>query len=447
MRTPFLWNVAIAAAAALAALPRAARADEIVVQDPETCERQTVKASEIVSETWVQIQYREKERGPLKTIPTADVVEIRRDTNDQQAARLTDALEELRRGNVREAREALQIVNGGGWKVDSEGRKVFVAFNEADAQAKGKRPSWVSEYSQFFYARALVKEGLADKKNDLLEEALLALDDRPVPGGDAKKTSGGFLKRFKDGNSRWYPEALMLDAQALTALGRYDDAAKRYDELYGYAASLPIGPRWAYEAKVGAGEIAEAQGKPVDAVNAYVAAADVMRILLEKETHNCARREIGRYYSKARMKGAEVKLHAAEEHRSKAEFADLRKYIEDGSPDAIRQKFAGRPKAEIDAVVAGARDPYVQAVAQNGLGLAYLNEGAFEEAVLAFRGVDVKYFQVPEEPARALYYLSQAADGAAKQAKGEGAKYYEALRDEALKSLRTEHPDSPFAKK
>jgi hypothetical protein len=140
-------------------------------------------------------------------------------------------------------------------------------------------------------------------------------------------------------------------------------------------------------------------------------------------------------------------LRAAEEHKSAAEFQKLRAFIEEGSPDALKKKFASRAKREMDALVAGARDPFVQAVAQNGLGLAYLAEQRYEEAVMAFDSVQVKYFQFPEETARALFYLAQAAAGAAQASKGEGAKYYETLKDSALKTLRADYPGSPFAKK
>jgi len=268
-----------------------------------------------------------------------------------------------------------------------------------------------------------------------------------VPGGDGKTRSGGFLARFKEGNSRWFPEAMVLRARALLGLKRYDDAAKIYASLYDSAVSLGIGPRWALESKLGPGMIAEAQDKLVEAVTAYTAASDVMRILLEKEARGCFRKELGRLYSLARTRAAAVKLKSAEDHQSKAEFQELRKFLDEGSTDALRKKFSTRPKAEIDAIVAGARDPSVQAVTENGLGLAYLHEGRFEDAVLAFRGVTVKHFQVPEEPARALYYLAKAADAAAKQAKGEAAKWYEALKDEALKSLKADYPGSPYAGK
>jgi tetratricopeptide (TPR) repeat protein len=431
---------------ALVAAATPARADEIVYNDPDTCERKTIRAGEIVAETQKEIQYREKERsGPIKTVPTALVLEIRRTGTDAQAATLQDGIDELARGNVKEAREALLKVSGGGWQVDSEGKRTFTPFTANDPPGRGKRPSRVSEEAHFHYAKALVLDGLASKNKDILGEALLALNDAPVPGGDGKMRSGGFLGRFKDIGSRWLPEASVLEARALVGLGRYDDAAKVYAALLDSAVSLGLSPRWALEAKLGPGEIAEAQDKPQDAVTAYSAAADLMAVLLKNEGRNCLRREIGRAYSIARMRAAAVMLRAAEEHRSPSEFQALRVFIDEGTPEKIRKKFAGRSKPEMDALVAGAQDSFVQAVAQNGLGLAYFNEKSYDDAIVAFRAVSVKHFQVPDEPARALYWLAQAADAAAKQAKGEAARFYETLKEDAVKSLKAEYPNSPYA--
>jgi hypothetical protein len=444
-------GVAALAVAALVVAAVPARADEIVYNDPDTCERKTIRAGEIVAETQKEVQYREKERtGPVKTVATALVVDIRRTSTDSNAAKLQEGVEELARGNVTEAREALLKVSGGGWQVDSEGKRNFTPFTANDPPGKGKRPGWVSEYAHFHYAKALVLDGLRQKKKDLLEEALLALDDAPVPGGDGKTKSGGFLGRFKDIGSRWLSEATILKARALVGLQRYDDAAKVYAALLDDVVALGISPRWALEAKLGPGEIAEAQGKPQDAQTAYTAAANLMAVLLETEGRNCLRREIGRLYSVARMRAAAVMLRAAEEHKSPAEFKALREFIEQGSPEALRKKFGTRPAPEVEALVGGAQDSFVQAVGQNGLGLAYFNEKRYDEAILALRAVSVKHFDVPEspdEPARALYWLAQAADAAAKEAKGDAAKFYETVKADALRSLKEEHPNSPYARK
>ena len=57
----------VALAAILWASP--AFADEIVVRNPDSCDRTTIRAAEILPETWSEVEYREKERGPTKKIP------------------------------------------------------------------------------------------------------------------------------------------------------------------------------------------------------------------------------------------------------------------------------------------------------------------------------------------------------------------------------------------
>ena len=151
------------------------------------------------------------------------------------------------------------------------------------------------------------------------------------------------------------------------------------------------------------------------------------------------------------MNVARVKLADAEKAKSPAKFSSLRSWIKKGTPDEVRKYAAGKswPQPSVDALVAGARDPRVQAVGLNGIGLAFLNEPKprNEEAMLAFKSVAVKYFQVPEQHARALFYLAKAASAAAKAANGkaEVKAMYEGMADEALKMLNKQHPDSTWA--
>ena len=154
---------------------------------------------------------------------------------------------------------------------------------------------------------------------------------------------------------------------------------------------------------------------------------------------------MGRWYSRGRTEAARVRLRLAEERKAPAEFEGLRKFLSEGTPEAIDKASSALPDPQRRALVEGALDPEVQAVREVGLGLAYLQEKKYEEAVLAFRAVEVKYFQVPEEHARALFYLAQAADAAAGQATGEAKKLYESWRDDAQKRLKEEYPNSPWA--
>jgi len=445
----------IAGLALLLGAPATALADEIVYMDPETCAETTVRVEDVVSETWTEVKFKETARGPEVSVPTALVVDIRRDTANasQQVKDLQNAIGELKRGNLAEARRALKILSGGGYKQNLEtGKLEYQSFAANDPPGQRNRPAWNDEYAHFFYAKALFLEGEAKQDKELLGQAYLALVDQPVPGGEKDKDgkpkkTGGFLQRFGGYNSRWYGEAMDLAARALVGLGRYDEAEKAFKALGDEALAADIGPMWAYASKLGPGRIAEAQGKYLDAIRGYKDAANFMRLLLPRETRGCFRRMIGRLYSRGRMEAARVMLQRAEKNKSPAELAELRGFIQESTPDAIRQAFQSLPASQRQPLEEGALDPQVQSVMQNGLGFTYLLEEKFEDAVLAFRSVEVKYFQVPEEHARALHYLALAADGAAKKAPGDAArKLYETYRDEARRRLKIEHPDSSWAK-
>ena len=450
-RHPLLLLAAVLTALLVVSSP--ALADEITFMDPETCAESTVRVEEITSETWTEVKYREKARGPEVAVPTALVVNIKRDSGGgAQVRELQNAIGELRRGNLAEARRALKVLSGGGYKQNLESGKLeYQSFAQNDPPGRRSRPEWPSEYAHFFYAKSLFEEGMARDDEELLRHAYLALVDQPDPDGrkDEKGkalTTGGFLKRFEGGNSRWYADAMTLAARTLVGLKKYDEAAKMFKQLGDDAIAADIGPNWAYEAKLGTGRIAEAQGKYLEAINAYKDAASFMRLLLPRETRGCFRRVIGRLHSRARMQAAGIMLQRAEKNRSPSEFAELRDFINQSTPKALEQKYRTLPKTQRDALVEGALDPRVQAVMQNGLGLAYLQEGKFEDAILAFRAVEVKYFQVPEEHARALHYLARAADEAAKKASGEEARtLYQKYRDDARGRLKAEYPDSRWA--
>jgi len=236
----------------LSVLAAPVRADEIVVRNLDTGAQSSINAWGITSEGWAEVKYKERQRSAEKTVPTITVVTIRRSDKSANAMNLRAAIAELQRGNHREAADALQAINGGGWKPDLEtGVRKYVSFSENDPKGKNKRPPWISEYSHFYYTKALYLRAMAEKDRDTLEEALLALDDIEVPGGEEKATSGGFLGRFAGGNSRFFPEALAMKADLLTLLARYDEAGAAYKELYAKAIEVPLRPRWAYEGEIG----------------------------------------------------------------------------------------------------------------------------------------------------------------------------------------------------
>src|SRR5204862_6330396 len=103
---------------------------------------------------------------------------------------------------------------------------------------------------------------------------------------------------------------------------------------------VPIGVRCSYEAKLGAGRIAEAKGDAAAAEAAYEAAAAAMQSLLDQPQDPCSRHALGIFFNEARMQKARVMRQAAEKADSPPEYARLRTYLLQGSPDALRQKLS-----------------------------------------------------------------------------------------------------------
>ncbi len=442
---PLVRLLALIVSGSVALADGPARAEDVIVtRHPETCEQVVIKCFEVLPETWTEVKYKERERGPEKSVPLAMVVEIKRGSGGKERSNLEAAVQELERGNLTEARLALREQAAGGSKTE-DGQLKFTPFPKGGTGAKGKRPAWTQEYAHFYYGKALVLEGLKSGSEKLLEEALLVLTDVPIPGGT--ETTGGFLGRFKGGNSRWLPDAMALRAQALLGLKRYDEAAAAYGELFDQAVGVGLSPRWVYEAKIGPGRIAEAQGETDKAVQAYERAPTALETLLGQAPNRCLRLEIGRYYSRVRMHAGELLLRKAEAAGNPAAFLSVKTYLEESQPDALKRRLAGRPPEQVEALLAGARDTEVQAVLLSGLGQAYLADRRFDDAVLALAGVAVRNADARERAAAALYHLAKAAEGAATAAQGDAKKAYDEIKAGALKRLKTDYPESPYATK
>jgi len=425
--TSLLRSSFVVTAAALAVVAAGtARADEIRHLDPTTCAPVTKNVAEVVEENWLQVSYRVKVGQAVERLDTRLVLDIKRSNDDSQAVAFRAALTELDSGNAEAARAGFASVAGGGRTIDpGTGKAEYKVFPAEVGKAR-----WYVGYGIYHYALASYREGAAKGDKPLLEDALRALD---ADSGEEK----GFLVRYKEGKSRWYADGLLLKAQILLALDRAEPAAAAFDALYQKAITSPIGARFAYEAKLGPGRVAEAKKDMTGAETAYEAATAALQSLLEQASDPCSRKEYGRFYNEARMEKARVMREAAEKDGSPAAFGRLRTFLQQGTPEALKAKLAGRPPEVVEAVMGGALAPTVQAVAQNGIGLAFLAEKKYGEAVYAFTQVRIKYFSVGAEVPRALYYLAKAADGAAAAAtKPEGKALYQAQATAARQELQ-----------
>ncbi len=428
------------------ALAGRAGADEIKFRNPDTGEQVVErfdrdKPGDVAEETWVTVAYRLKAGAPLKRIDTRFLIDIVREAADSQATKYAGALQELNAGNYGAAREQFSDLAGGGRKQDPETGKVgFKPFTDA-AGAKGKE-KWYVAGAQYHYAKSSYLEGMAKNDLTLVDDALRALDADSA-------TEKGFLARYKEGKSRWYADAWLLKGDCQVALKKYDEAAATYDALYDKVLkAAAIGPKFAFGAKLGVGRIAEAKGSTSAAAMAYDSAAAALQSLLEQAQDYFSRAELGRFYNEARVQKARIMLEAATKTDAPADYAELRKFLEAGTPDGLRERFKGKPREVVDAVVAGALSPTVQAVAQNGIGLALLNEKRYVEAVFAFVDVRIKYFSVTSEVPRALYYLGKAADAAAAAAARPDAKaLFKSQAEAARQELQSSWKDSTWAAK
>jgi len=444
MRTPHRFRLPPASIALLLAiggllsLAGHAGADEIRYIDSKKCEPAVLSVAEVTEETWTTIAYKVKAKGPIERMEMRFVTDVRRVTEDAQTKAFAAAVSDLQNGSLTSARLSFGSVAGGGLVQDGEtGKLVFKPFPGAE----GGKAKWYADYAQYHYALCLVREGVSKDDVSLLDAALKVLD------GDGA-TEKGFLARYKEGKSRWYADALLLRAQALLGLKKHDEALAAFDLLYEKAIRNPIGVRFAYEAKLGPGRVAEAKGSTTDAGMAYDAASAALQSLFDQATDPCSRRDLGRLYNEARMQRARVMLEAAQKTEAPSDYAELRKYLESGKPEALRTKFAGKPAEVVDAVVAGALAPTVQAVAQTGIGLAFLSEKKYAEAVYALTNVRIKYFAVGEAVPRALYYLAKAADAAAEASQRPDAKtLYKAQAEAARQDLQKSWASTSWASK
>lgn len=437
--SPAVLLLGLLSAGSLALFPAMANADEIRSYDPQTGALQVDKVHEVTAETWTQISYRRREGEPLKQRETRLVKEVIRGPDDANAAKYRNAKDEYQKGAYKIAALLFADVAGAGLRRDqTTDEEKYTPFTAED-----KKPKWFAEYAHYWFADALYRHAMSKKEKDVkaLEYALRAVD------ADAKDEKG-FLARFKEGKSRWYPDAMLLKANILLAMGKPDDALKALEALGDAATRNALAPRWAFEAQRGKGRIQEARGARPEAEAAYEAASSVLVSLLDTAPDPWTRSVLGRHYNELRAEKARVIRQGAEAADSPPEYRRLRDYLVEGTPERLRAKFAGKTKEVQDAILSGALSPTVQAMARNGIGLSLLAEKKYVEALWEFDAVRIKFFQVTEEVPRALYYLAKAASGAADAApKAEAKDLFKAQAAAARQELVKQFPESTWAGK
>ena len=334
---PIRMLLPIGAIAAAIGFASPCRADEIRYRDPATCEIVVEKISDTSEETWATIGYRTKPGAPIKRIDTRLLVDIVRDASDSSTAAFASATQEYASAELH--RRAHRLRNGRGRRAhrgprDREGRVQAlrgVGGRQADRQAEVVR------------RRRPVPLRAGELPGGHGEERPDARRRRAARARRGFSDEKGFLARYKEGKSRWYADAWLLKGQCQLALKKYDEAAATFDALYEKVLKTPaIGARFAYEAKLGARADRRGQGRGVRLGAAYDSAAAALQSLLEQAPDACSRADLGRFYNEARMKKARVMLDAATKNDAPTDFAELRKYLEAGTPDGPSPAVRGQ---------------------------------------------------------------------------------------------------------
>ncbi len=425
-----------------------ARADEILQRDPETGSTTVLKAYKIVGEYAAEVRYRERKRGPIKTVPAWSVMDVRRRERPREEIRkLRDAMRWLDQGDAESAHAMLLRISGGGLRTDEKSGVTSYRSFRADDKSRTKRPTWWREYAHFFQAKALFVRGSRTGDRKLLQLALLALKDGPVPAAKKGTRSGGFLRRFDRGRSRFTAEALWMVGEIQRGLGRFAEAQAAFQILLDHAVGDHLGARWVLAARLGQAAVAREQGRSADAIGAARDAAALMKILLEKEARAWTAREIGVLHARARAEVAELLLAAAEANPSQPNRIALQRHVEADRPEAVLTQVAGLPAPQRSARLAGAYDSRSRVVVLGCLGWLALQKGELQQAQMAFREIAVRHFEDPDWHARALYHLAESLRAAARAKQGSNRVALLAEAHDAQQQLRRLYPNSPWARR
>lgn len=235
------------------------------------------------------------------------------------------------------------------------------------AMEKRTARSWVKTYSLYHIARSYQMWGSKSKAQ--LGKAITTYQD--------------LLKR--DPETRFYPEVLYNIAACYAAQGDSAKAVKAFEELGNEARNKKLGIRWEAKAKYDKAFTQLSAGKFDDAErdfrSAMTFASDQSRSVAKTGENPALVTELDQLSTMARLNQGTVMIR-------KNKISDARRFFNDILNNASASRAA-------------------KAGASCGLAECLLTEGKLKEAQVEFAKSKVLYFDIPEEGAKATYFLGE----------------------------------------
>ena len=307
------------------------------------------------------------------------IVVIDRDGSEKPQRDLTvtsetlDTIKYLKGGTERSYKTATvaRIDYGAGSPAWDQGLKAAAANDWVNAEtlfasaSKDSEPGWVAAQALLRQAEAAAARGAGR-----LESARAAIEE--------------FIKRFPD--HRLLPQALLAKARYAARAGDRTTADGAVDEVLQLAKAGRITPDWQLRAQLALGDLRLDAGDNAGAATAYEAASSAAA---------AARAALGERPDLAPV----------------VESLGLAARVGSASTMLARNDVAGARGFYQKLAADAGSNPAVTAAAANGLAECDFREGGkFKQAQLAFSHVAVDSAGVPEERARALYYLGRCAE-------------------------------------
>lgn len=300
--------------------------------------------------------------------------------------------------------------------------------------------AWHNEYALFYLIETRYKMGLLGDKAKLTQ-ALADIEefrarsaknrgtsmdwDVPAEKGAKKKA-----KVFCWGDSRLYPDVLLLEAKILAALGEKEKALAAFDAVIDRAKKNNSPPRILTEAATAKADF-EATGLSSDQQEGiYRAAGATLAALAKNQPDAFGKQAVTLAANRALLRGADLLRESAEQGKGVSWDAPLTRY---------QQLESGEGQA----------DPALRLGARAGAGACLVEKGQGEAAYKALLGVIVGGQAEPDQMALCLYYMGRAAKLFGDEIERTGGKG-EFLRAETARwwdDLKARYPTSRWAEK